>query len=134
MLQPDPRYEAVLPNFAAASKAANFPWRICETASYSGGGKMGASDSFASALWVLDYLYVLAMAGCAGVNMETGVNHLGWVSYYTPIADDTHGTFTAAPEYYGLLAFAQAGGTLIGVTLTGAPKTLTAYATEPHPG
>jgi len=134
MLQPDPRYEAVLPNFAAASKAANLPWRICETASYSGGGKLGASDSFAAGLWVLDYLYVLAMAGCAGVNMETGVNHLGWVSYYTPIGDDTHGTFTAAPEYYGLLAFAQAGGTLIGAALSGAPATLTAYATQPRQG
>jgi hypothetical protein len=39
--------------------------------------------------------------------METGVNHLGKISYYTPISDDLNGHYGAAPEYYGLLAFAQ---------------------------
>jgi hypothetical protein len=62
------------------------------------------SDTFGSALWVLDFLWKLAYAGCAGVNMETGVNQLGFVSLYSPIADNS-----AKPEYYGLLAFAHAG-------------------------
>jgi hypothetical protein len=39
--------------------------------------------------------------------METGVNHLGKISTYTPISDDLNGHYGAAPEYYGLLAFAQ---------------------------
>jgi hypothetical protein len=83
------------------------PYRLCETASFSGGGKPGVSDTFAAALWALDYLFVLASHGCGGVNMETGVNHLGRISYYTPISDDLAGHYSAAPEYYGLLAFAQ---------------------------
>jgi len=109
LLAPNLRYRASLARFQAASKLAGKPWRMCETASFSGGGKAGVSDTFASALWVLDYLFELASFGCAGVNMQTGVNHLGRISYYTPIGDDLQGHYTAAPEYYGLLAFAQAG-------------------------
>ena len=55
----------------ADAQAARVPWRMCETQSFSGGGKAGVSDTFASALWALDYLFVLAGYGCAGVNMET---------------------------------------------------------------
>src|SRR5262249_45402801 len=120
-----------LGQFQAASQSARLPWRMCETASYSGGGKENASDTFAASLWVLDYLFVLANYGCAGVNMETGVNHLGWVSHYTPIGDDLAGHFNAAPEYYGLLAFAKAGfGERLGVALETAGINLTAYATQ----
>ena len=109
LLAPNLRYRASLARFQAAAKLAGKPWRMCETASFSGGGKAGVSDTFASALWVLDYLFELASFGCAGVNMQTGVNHLGRISYYTPVGDDLQGHYTAAPEYYGLLAFAQAG-------------------------
>jgi hypothetical protein len=63
--------------------------------------------------------------------METGVNHLGWISHYTPIGDDLAGHFSAAPEFYGLLAFAKAGfGERLGVALDTAGINLTAYATE----
>ena len=104
MLQEEKKYQPVLAKFQAASQSIHVPWRMCETASFSGGGKAGVSDTFASALWALDYLFVLASYGCSGVNMETGVNHLGWVSKYTPISDDLAGHHGAAPEYYGLLA------------------------------
>jgi hypothetical protein len=107
MLAANTKYDAVLARFQQAAQGAGKPWRMCETASFSGGGKQGVSDTFAAALWALDYLVVLAGHGCAGVNMETGVNHLGWISHYTPIGDDLHGNYSAAPEYYGLLAFAQ---------------------------
>jgi hypothetical protein len=107
MLAPSTGYESVLARFQAASKAAGKPWRMCETASFSGGGKEGVSDTFAAALWALDYMFVLAEHGCAGVNMETGVNHLGWISHYTPISDDLKGHYAKAPEYYGLQALAR---------------------------
>src|SRR6202023_2346973 len=100
-------YRAALAQFQAAAKSAGKPWRMCETASFSGGGKAGVSDTFASALWVLDYVWELASFGGAGVNMETGVNHLGWISHYTPIGDDLKGHYGKAPEYYGLEAFAR---------------------------
>ena len=59
---------------------------------------------------MLDFIFTLASAGCAGVNIETGVNQLGFISSYSPIGDDEHGHYWAAPEYYGMLAFAQYGG------------------------
>ncbi len=131
MLQPDKKYEVALAKFQTIAQAAHLPYRICETASYSGGGKAGASDTFAAALWVLDYLFVLASYGCSGVNMETGVNHLGWISHYTPIADDLKNHYSAAPEYYGLLAFAQiAKGERIATVCNTGGINLTAYGMQ----
>jgi hypothetical protein len=131
MLVEEKKFQPALTQFQAASQSAHLPWRMCETASYSGGGREGVSNTFAASLWVLDYLFVLANYGCAGVNMETGVNHLGWVSHYTPIGDDFQGHYNAAPEYYGLLAFAKAGfGDRLGVGLDAAGVNLTAYATR----
>jgi hypothetical protein len=66
-----------LTKFQASAERAGIPWRMSETATLYGGGKPGVSDSFASALWVLDYLFVLARFGAAGANLQTGINHLG---------------------------------------------------------
>ncbi len=131
MLAPNPKYDAVLARFQQAADGAKKPWRMCETASFSGGGRHGVSDTFAAALWALDYLFVLAEHGCAGVNMETGVNHLGWISHYTPIGDDGHGNYSAAPEYYGLLAFNQMPkGDVLAVDCQTAGIDLTAHAVK----
>ena len=110
LLHPDPKLAPQLAKLAAASQSGHVPYRICETNSFCGGGKPGVSDTFGSALWVLDFMFNLAYADCAGVNMETGVNQLGFISSYSPIGDDEHGAHRAAPEYYGMLAFAHAGG------------------------
>ena len=129
LLAPNLRYRDALARFQAASKQSGKPWRMCETASFSGGGKEGVSNTFAAALWALDYLLELASYGCAGVNMETGVNHLGWISHYTPIGDDLKGTYSAAPEFYGLLAFAQLPkGELLGVNYQAGGIDFSAYA------
>jgi hypothetical protein len=131
MLAEEKKYLPTLARFQAAAKSIHVPYRLCETASFSGGGRAGVSDTFAAALWALDYLFVLASHGCSGVNMETGVNHLGWISKYTPISDDLAGHHGAAPEYYGLLAFAQAGrGEQIALTCETGGINLTAYATR----
>jgi hypothetical protein len=135
MLQEEKKFQPALAKFQAASQSSHVPWRMCETASFSGGGKAGVSDTFASALWALDYLFVLASYGCSGVNMETGVNHLGVISKYTPISDDLAGHHGAAPEYYGLLAFAQAAkGEQIAVSCDAGGINLTAYATREASG
>ena len=129
MLAEEKKYQPALARFQAAAKAAGKPWRMCETASFSGGGKEGVSDTFAAALWVLDYLFVLAEHGCAGVNMETGVNHLGRISYYTPISDDLKGHYGKAPEYYGLQAFARmAAGDIVAVDCQASGINLAAHA------
>jgi len=130
LLQPDPKLAPTLVELRSASKSCGVPYRICETNSFSGGGKPGVSDRFASALWVLDFMYKLASAHCGGVNMETGVNQLGFISFYSPIGDDEHGHYHAAPEFYGMLAFAHgAVGELIESQLSAGSLNLAAYAT-----
>ncbi|HSS14815.1 MAG TPA: glycosyl hydrolase family 79 C-terminal domain-containing protein, partial [Rhizomicrobium sp.] len=131
LLREDKNYQPVLAKYQAATDTARVPWRMSETSSFYGGGKAGVSDTFASALWALDYLFVLAAYGASGVNMETGVNHLGVVSKYTPITDDLAGHYGAAPEYYGLLAFAQAAkGEQIALDCNAGSVNLNAYATR----
>jgi hypothetical protein len=53
-------------------------------------------------------MLLLAQNGCAGVNLETGVNQLGFISSYSPIQDNGMGVNTAGIPYYGMLAFAVA--------------------------
>jgi len=130
LLQPDPKLAPMLAELRAVSKSSGVPYRICETNSFSGGGKPGVSDRFASALWVLDFIYKLASAECDGVNMETGVNQLGFVSSYSPIGDDERGHYVAAPEFYGVLAFAYgAVGELVECRFGAENHNLEAYTT-----
>jgi hypothetical protein len=110
-------------------------FRINEVNSFSGGGKPGVSDTFGSALWCLDYMFNLASHGCEGVNMETDINQLGFVSHYSPIVHDSEGRCTARPEYYGMLAFAMAGKReMLKVTLEKTGINLSAYATRDNEG
>jgi hypothetical protein len=132
LLHTDPKLAPILAKLRAASQSSGVPYRICETNSFSGGGKPGVSDTLAAALWVLDFMFILASAGCAGVNIETGVNQRGFISSYSPIGDDEQGHYSAAPEYYGMLAFAQSGaGRIIGSTIDAGNRNITAYATQP---
>ncbi len=108
LLHPDPRLKDALVHLRIISQQSGIPWRMCESNSFSGGGRPGVSDTFVGALWTLDYMLLLAEYGCSGVNIETGVNQLGFVSFYSPIQDDGKGVKTAAAPYYGMLAFAAA--------------------------
>jgi hypothetical protein len=108
LLKPDERLHDALIRLRTASKESGIPWRMCEANSFSGGGRPGVSDTFIGALWTLDFMLLLAAHGCAGVNIETGVNQLGFVSSYSPIQDDGKGTNSAGVPYYGMLAFAKA--------------------------
>jgi hypothetical protein len=132
LLHSDPKLGPILATMRAAAGSSGLPYRICETNSFSGGGRPGVSDTLAAALWVLDFMFTLASAGCAGVNMETGVNQHGFISSYSPIGDDEQAHYWAAPEYYGMLAFAQAGaGRIIGSTIETGDKNVKTYATQP---
>ncbi len=108
LIYPDPNLKTKLERLTHASLESGIPWRMCETNSFSGGGLPGVSDTMLGALWTLDYMLLLAQCGCAGVNIETGVNQLGFVSSYSPIQDDGKGINTAGAPYYGMLACAAA--------------------------
>jgi hypothetical protein len=106
LFEPDPKLKDALVRLRGASQQSGIPWRMCETNSFFGGGRAGVSDTLVGALWALDYMLLLAAYGCSGVNIETGVNQLGFISPYSPIQDDGKGTNTAGAPYYGMLAFA----------------------------
>lgn len=129
LLHIDPKLAPELAALRAASLKSRIPYRICEANSFCGGGQPGVSDTFGAALWVLDFMFLLANAGCAGVNIETGVNQLGFVSSYSPIRRREGGGYLAMPVYYGMLAFAQAGkGRCVAVNCDAAGANVTAYA------
>jgi hypothetical protein len=132
LLRTDPKLAPILATLKTASESSGLPYRICEVNSFSGGGKPGVSDTLAAALWVLDFMFTLASAGCAGVNMETGVNQRGFISSYSPIGDDEQAHYGAAPEYYGMLAFAHSGvGRLVASSIDAGDRNVKAYATQP---
>jgi hypothetical protein len=131
LFNPDPKLTPTLETLERATAKSNVPYRICETNSFSGGGRPGVSGTFGAALWVLQYMFQLAYGKAAGVNMETGVNHRGFVSSYSPIGDDEHGHHLARAEYYGMLAFAQAArGKMKSVTLDSKNPNFAGYATS----
>jgi hypothetical protein len=108
LLLPDPRLKEIAERLEIVSRQSGIPWRMCEMNSFSGGGRLGVSDTFVGALWTLNVMLFLAQSGCAGVNIETGVNQLGFVSSYSPVQDNGTGLNTAGVPYYGMLAFATA--------------------------
>ena len=135
LLQRDDKLENRLEGMREVCRAHNLKFRINEVNSFSGGGKAGVSDTFGSALWCLDYMFRLAAYGCEGVNMETDINQLGFISHYSPIVHDEAGRCSARPEYYGMLAFATAGkGDMVQLTLDKDDINLTAYATKDEQG
>ena len=131
LIKPDSRLTELLNRMRTASERSKIPWRLCETNSFSGGGRPGVSDTFLGALWTLDFLLQLAVNGCSGANIETGVNQLGFLSYYSPIRDDEEGRASAGIPYYGMLAFAFARrgcSQAIPLQVTGTGEHLSAYA------
>ena len=135
LLSPHPEWETKLQKLHDACAGKGIAFRINEVNSFYGGGKADVSDTFASALWCLDYMFRVAAHGGAGVNMETDVNQLGFVSHYSPIFRDGNDQLSARPEYYGMLAFAMAGkGSLVKLTASDTPLNLSAYATKSGDG
>ena len=67
------KYQNLYDSFGATAVAHGFKPRLEETNSMYGGGSPGASNSYAAALWVEDYLcYMAYRTGMAGMNIHTG--------------------------------------------------------------
>jgi hypothetical protein len=97
--------QQVAPYVTAAHKRA-LQFRLDEMNSASCSGKAGVSDTFASALWVLDTLFNLASVGVDGVN----VHSLPGAAYELFSFQHPSSGWEAFvhPEYYGMMLFAQA--------------------------
>jgi hypothetical protein len=118
----------------AAAHARGVPVRIDEMNTISCGNMASVAQSFASALWALDALFEMARVGVDGVNMHTYPG----ATYELFTFDRVNGRWvgSVAPEYYGLLMFAQAappGSRLEPVSQTG-PHGLKAWATQSPDG
>jgi len=77
-------------------------------------------------------MFTLASHSCCGVNLETGVNQLGFISSYSPIATTNRSHYTARPEIlWQLLAFSLAGrGELLHAEVNAITTEIKAYATR----
>jgi hypothetical protein len=136
--------DAVAGNLAAA-RAAGLPMRVDEANSAYSGGVDGVSNTYASALWGLDYSLAMARAGLAGVNIHGGLGVCndpiwnGKFQRYTPFcaaskAYELAQVYRVMPIYYGLWMARQMGpGTFLPVTVdTG--RNVTAYAVRGDDG
>lgn len=97
--------ERIAPYVAVAS-AHHAPLRIDEINGISCGGTRGVSDTFASALWVLDTLFEMARTGVSGVNIHTVPGTINEV--LGPELVDGTWRMRVHPEFYGMIMFAQA--------------------------
>jgi Glycosyl hydrolase family 79 C-terminal beta domain len=92
--------------YVAVAAAHHAPLRIDEMNAISCGGTRGVSDTFASALWVLDTLFEMARAGVSGVNVHTVPGTINEV--LGPELVDGTWRMRVHPEFYGMIMFAQA--------------------------
>ena len=113
--------------WSPAISAAHLSYRLDETNSFANGGAPGASDTFASTLWGLDYLYWWADAGAAGLDFHTGDHVSGATTTYPMFVTSSAG-YAVRPLGYAVKAFdLGAHGRVVPAVVSGA-NDLTAYA------
>jgi hypothetical protein len=133
LITPDPNLISDLQVLQAGAASVGVPFRMSECNSFYNGGAPGISDSYASALWVLDYLFNCAQNGASGVNFHGGGSGTG----YTPIANSstTGDVIEARPEFYGMLLFTLAGaGSLLSTQISAGSLNATAYTVKSATG
>jgi hypothetical protein len=126
LLAGDPALPGLLTGLRDASEAARIPggYRLTEANSFYDGGAPHISNTFGSALWALDFLFITAGFGSSGVNFHGG----GGAPGYTPIADDGKNVIQVRPEYYAMLLFARMGeGALIHNAQTAQHRSISTY-------
>ncbi|MBV8999226.1 MAG: hypothetical protein JO304_09215 [Solirubrobacterales bacterium] len=119
--------------FVGVAHAHHASLRIDEMNSDSCGKVPGVDDAFVSALWSLDAVFQMARVGVDGVNIHTypGAPY----ELFTFNRQNGRWRGFVAPEYYGLLMFAQAappGARLL--NLSGALGNVRAWATRAPDG
>jgi len=131
LITPDTRLLAYLAILKAGARSIGVPYRMSECNSFYGGGSIGVSDSYASSLWIVDYLFNCVQGGASGVNFHGGGNWPG----YTAIADNAGTVVGVRPEFYGILLFTLGGqGTLYTTQLSAGSLNVTAYAVKTSSG
>ncbi len=156
LLRTDPRIDASMNRIMPAARDSKLAFRMTEGNSCYRGGKPGASNAFAAALWAADYMLHLAQLGCAGVNFHGGstqqiraalgdhlpgetvakdTNAAQRGTYYTPIAGSPEVGHFARPIFYGMMLANQfASLTLFECELKATRANASAYAAKTPDG
>ena len=124
-------YQKLADQFAPAVDRAHLQYRIEETNSFYNGGAKDVSNTFASSLWALNYLYWWAAHRSQGVNFHTGdsvaagpVQTICWYGIFHSLPG---GGYEIRPIAYAMKAFSlTARGRL--VSLSGLPSDQAIYA------
>lgn len=126
-------YQHFYDSFAPAAMSNGLPYRLEEANSFYNGGAKDVSDTFASALWALDYMHFWAEHQANGINFHTGdnvaaggaMNTCRYASFWTSKAG-----YHVHPIGYGIKAFELGGyGRIVPLKLAGNDNlNFTAYA------
>ena len=125
------RVDAMLAEVRAVKAETGLPFRIAETNSIFNEGQPGLSDTFASALWGIEFMFQLAEAGAQGLNFHTGD-----AKAYTPIVPGATDRPAARPLYYAMLMFKETAqdAVLLPVQVAAGGANLAAFATRTGDG
>jgi hypothetical protein len=116
--------------YVGAVKAKGKPFILSETNSACAGGVHGLSNSYAAALWAVDYILSAAQHGVTEVNFQGGLNTL--CSGYTVLCQTSLFQYAPQPIYYGMLfAHLFNTGSFLPVTVTAKGGHLVAFANKP---
>jgi hypothetical protein len=106
-------YQRLHDGFVPIACSNSLPYRLEEVNNYFNGGATNVSNTFASALWGLDFMYWWAAHGAAGLDFHTGDRVAAGSrltpSRYTAFFSTTNG-FVVRPLGYGIKAFALGSG------------------------
>ena len=101
-------YEKLHDGFVPMAVSNALPYRLEEVNNYFNGGAKDVSNTFASALWGLDFMYWWAAHGAAGLNFHTGdrvaAGYSLQPSKYTAFFSTTNG-YIIRPLGYAIKAF-----------------------------
>lgn len=108
-------YQVFYDQFVPFVSAMGLKYKFDEASSFYKGGAKDASDTFASALWSLDFMHWWAAHGCAGINFHNN----RWTMYNITICKDAAGNYQSRPQGYGIKAFDIGGhGRVVPVTVS----------------
>jgi len=133
-------YQKLHDSFVPETLANKLPYRLEEVNNYFNGGAVEVSNTFASALWGLDFMWWWATHDAAGLNFHTGDKVAAGPnllpSKYTAYVSAPDGYYVR-PLGYGIKAFdlAARGGKLVPATVTNTDNlNLSVYATQKENG
>jgi len=90
----------------ALAHKARASFRVGELGSVTCNGRLGVSNTFASALWAMDALFSIAADGVDGINLHTFQNAANGLFDFSHSGGRWQAT--VHPLYYGVMMFAQA--------------------------